>query len=171
MVARVGAENAGLTCGKSDQPLSRIQFWQSPRNRGSSARRRSSEPTLTTSNLFGGQGLDEGGEARVVVEGVEANAFQYMTGGVALVLGSIGFNLGAGLTGGRVYLLDPERTRLNAQYVKMEPLDETGAAEVRQLLHEHCAETASRTAAGLLRAFDPGRFQRVTTAIAPESIE
>ncbi|HSD29927.1 MAG TPA: hypothetical protein VLL75_21680 [Vicinamibacteria bacterium] len=106
-----------------------------------------------------------------MVEGVEANAFQYMTGGVALVLGSIGFNLGAGLTGGRVYLLDPERTRLNAQYVKMEPLDETGAAEVRQLLHEHCAETASRTAAGLLRAFDPGRFQRVTTAIAPESIE
>jgi glutamate synthase domain-containing protein 3 len=66
---------------------------------------------------------------RVVVEGVEANAFQYMTGGAA------------------------------------------GAAEVQQLLREHCAETASRTAAGLLRSFDPARFARVTTAIAAEAIE
>jgi len=113
----------------------------------------------------------EGEGPRVVVEGVEANAFQYMTGGVALVLGPIGFNLGAGLTGGRVYLLDPEGSHLNQQYVKMEPLDEEGAAEVQKLLREHCAETASRTAERLLRAFDPGRFARVTTAIAPEPIE
>jgi glutamate synthase domain-containing protein 3 len=113
----------------------------------------------------------EGEGPRVVVEGVEANAFQYMTGGVALVLGPIGFNLGAGLTGGRVYLLEPDRTHLNAQYVRAEPLDDEGAAEVQQLLREHCAETASRTAAGLLRSFDPARFARVTTAIAPEAIE
>jgi glutamate synthase domain-containing protein 3 len=106
-----------------------------------------------------------------VVEGVEANAFQYMTGGVALVLGTFGFNLGAGLTGGRVYLLEPDRSHLNGQYVKMEPLDEGGAVEVQQLLREHCAETASRTAERLLRTFDPERFQRVTTAIAPEPIE
>jgi glutamate synthase domain-containing protein 2/glutamate synthase domain-containing protein 3 len=113
----------------------------------------------------------EGEGPRVVVEGVEANAFQYMTGGVALVLGPVGFNLGAGLTGGRVYLLEPDGSRLNRQYVKMEPLDEGGAAEVQQLLREHVAETASRTAERLLRSFDPGRFARVVTAIAPEPIE
>ena len=113
----------------------------------------------------------EGEGPRVVVEGVEANAFQYMTGGVALVLGSVGFNLGAGLTGGRVYLLEPDGSRLNRQYVKMEPLDEPGAAEVQQLLREHAAETASRTAERLLRAFDPERFARVVTAIVPEPIE
>jgi glutamate synthase domain-containing protein 2/glutamate synthase domain-containing protein 1/glutamate synthase domain-containing protein 3 len=113
----------------------------------------------------------EGEGPRVVVEGVEANAFQYMTGGVALVLGPVGFNLGAGLTGGRVYLLEPDGSRLNRQYVRMEPLDEAGAAEVQQLLREHAAETASRTAERLLRAFDPERFERVTTAIAPEPIE
>jgi len=113
----------------------------------------------------------EGEGPRVVVEGVEANAFQYMTGGVALVLGSVGFNLGAGLTGGRVYLLEPDGSRLNRQYVKMEPLDEAGAAEVQQLLREHAAETASRTAERLLRAFDPERFARVVTAIVPEPIE
>jgi glutamate synthase domain-containing protein 2/glutamate synthase domain-containing protein 1/glutamate synthase domain-containing protein 3 len=113
----------------------------------------------------------EGEGPRVVVEGVEANAFQYMTGGVALVLGPVGFNLGAGLTGGRVYLLDPDGSRLNRQYVKAEPLDEAGAAEVRGLLQEHAAETASRTADQLLRAFDPDRFARVVTAIVPEPIE
>jgi len=113
----------------------------------------------------------EGEGPRVVVEGVEANAFQYMTGGVALVLGSVGFNLGAGLTGGRVYLLDPDGSRLNRQYVKMEPLGEAGAAEVQQLLREHAAETASRTAERVLRAFDPERFARVVTAIVPEPVE
>jgi glutamate synthase domain-containing protein 3 len=113
----------------------------------------------------------EGEGPRVVVEGVEANAFQYMTGGVALVLGPVGFNLGAGLTGGRVYLLDPDGSRLNRQYVRMEPLDEAGAAEVQQLLREHAVETASRTAERLLSAFDPERFARVVTAIVPEPIE
>jgi glutamate synthase domain-containing protein 3 len=113
----------------------------------------------------------EGEGPRVVVEGVEANAFQYMTGGVALVLGPVGFNLGAGLTGGRVYLLEPDGSRLNRQYVKMEPLDEAGAAEVQQLLREHCAETASRTAERVLREFDPQRFARVVTAIVPEAVE
>ncbi len=113
----------------------------------------------------------EGEGPRVVVEGVEANAFQYMTGGVALVLGPVGFNLGAGLTGGRVYLFEPDGSRLNRQYVKMEPLDEAGAAEVQQLLREHAAETASRTAERVLRAFDPERFARVVTAIVPEPVE
>jgi glutamate synthase domain-containing protein 3 len=107
----------------------------------------------------------------VVVEGVEANAFQYMTGGVALVIGPAGWNLGAGLTGGRVHLLDLDRSRLNPQYVKAEPLDEAGAAEVRDLLREHAAETASRTAEQLLRDFDPDRFTRVVTAIVPEPVE
>jgi glutamate synthase domain-containing protein 3 len=113
----------------------------------------------------------EGEGPRIVVEGVEANAFQYMTGGVALVLGDAGFNLGAGLTGGRVYLLDLDPARLNASYVKAEPLDESGSREVQQLLREHAAETASRTAEGLLRSFDPTRFVRVTTAVVPERIE
>jgi glutamate synthase domain-containing protein 2/glutamate synthase domain-containing protein 1/glutamate synthase domain-containing protein 3 len=113
----------------------------------------------------------EGTGPRVVVEGVEANAFQYMTGGVALVLGSVGFNLGAGLTGGRVYLFELDGSRLNRQYVKAEPLDAAAAAEVEELLREHAAETASPTAERLLRAFDPGRFSKVTTAVAPEPIE
>jgi len=94
-----------------------------------------------------------------------------MTGGVALVLGPVGFNLGAGLTGGRVYLYDLDGSRLNRQYVRAEPLDAPGAAEVEALLREHSAETASPTAERLLAGFDPARFSRVTTSLAPEPIE
>src|SRR4030095_2763921 len=63
----------------------------------------------------------EGVGPTIVVEGVEANAFQYMTGGIALVLGPTGFNLGAGMTGGVVYLLDLDEAVLKRQSVKAEP--------------------------------------------------
>ncbi len=113
----------------------------------------------------------EGGGPRLVVEGVEANAFQYMTGGVALVLGSTGWNLGAGMTGGVVYLLDADPARLNAGYVSASTLEPRDAALVRELLAEHAAETGSRRGRMLLDAFDPGRYARVSTCLAPEPLE
>ncbi|HLA79662.1 MAG TPA: hypothetical protein VJU18_18960, partial [Vicinamibacteria bacterium] len=113
----------------------------------------------------------EGPGPRLVVEGLEANAFQYMTGGTALVLGPTGFNLGAGMTGGVVYLLEPDLDKLNRQYVAASPLDESDADLVLALLREHLTETRSPRAEGLLAAFDPGRFARVATCLAPEPIE
>jgi glutamate synthase domain-containing protein 3 len=113
----------------------------------------------------------EGGGPRLVVEGVEANAFQYMTGGVALVLGPTGFNLGAGMTGGAVYLLDADEAMLNRHYVEPSPLGDDDAAEVRALLGEHVAETGSPAAEALLAGFDPARFTRLTTALRPEPLE
>ena len=113
----------------------------------------------------------EGDGPRIVVEGVEANAFQYMTGGTALVLGPTGFNLGSGMTGGVVYLLDPDESRLNRQYVQALPLDDEDAAAVEALLAEHAAETGSRRARDLLATFDPGRFARVETRLRPEPLE
>jgi len=46
--------------------------------------------------------------AKVVVEGCGSNGCEYMTGGVAVILGRIGANFGAGMTGGMAYLYDPE---------------------------------------------------------------
>ena len=46
--------------------------------------------------------------AKVVVEGCGSNGCEYMTGGVAVILGEIGANFGAGMTGGMAYLYDPE---------------------------------------------------------------
>ena len=109
----------------------------------------------------------EGDGPVIVVEGVEANAFQYMTGGVALVLGPTGYNLGSGMTGGVVYLLDADEMRLNREYVAAAPLDEAGAGAVRGLLQHHVAETGSRRAERLLADFDPGRYARVVTRLGP----
>ena len=106
-----------------------------------------------------------------MVEGVEANAFQYMTGGVALVLGTTGFNLGSGMTGGVVYLLDADEAMLNRQYVSTSPLGEDDRATVQTLLREHALEAGSLTAEALLTAFDPSRFVRVATRLEPEPLE
>lgn len=113
----------------------------------------------------------EGGGPRVVVEGVEANAFQYMTGGVALVLGTTGHNLGAGMTGGVVYLLDGDLRKLNAAYVRANRLSIDDENQVRALLTEHFEATGSPTAERLLADWDPNRFVRVSTAIPPEKID
>jgi glutamate synthase domain-containing protein 3 len=50
--------------------------------------------------------------ADAVVEGAGAHACEYMTGGVVVLLGPVGRNLGAGMSGGRVYLLDPDSDRV-----------------------------------------------------------
>lgn len=109
--------------------------------------------------------------ARLVVEGVAANAFQYMTGGTALVLGPTGHNLGAGMTGGAVYLLDPDLATLDRDYVRTDPLSEEDAATVLALLDEHVAATGSPRAWRLRDRFDPARFVRVTTRLAPEPLD
>jgi glutamate synthase domain-containing protein 3 len=106
-----------------------------------------------------------------VVEGVGANAFQYMTGGQALVLGPTGPNLGAGMTGGRVFLLDPDSTRLNTAYVGLFPLEGEDVATVRAMLREHLEETSSPRAAELLSSFDPSRFAKVQTILKPAALE
>jgi glutamate synthase (NADPH/NADH) large chain len=45
--------------------------------------------------------------AAAVVEGIGPHGCEYMTGGVVVVLGPVGANFGAGMTGGRAYLYDP----------------------------------------------------------------
>jgi len=113
----------------------------------------------------------EGTGPRIVVEGVEANAFQYMTGGTALVLGSTGHNLGSGMTGGKVFLLDPNPACLNASYVHALELSAEEGKEVLAMLIEHYAETGSRRAKALLMDFEPLRFRKVVTRVVPEPIE
>ncbi len=112
----------------------------------------------------------EGGAPRVVVQGVLANAFQYMTGGTVLVLGPVGRNLGAGMTGGVIYVLDLGRDRLNGSYVAAHPLADGDEDVVRALLAEHAEAAGSRLAAALLGRFDRDRFSRVVTRLAPEPV-
>jgi glutamate synthase domain-containing protein 2/glutamate synthase domain-containing protein 1/glutamate synthase domain-containing protein 3 len=99
--------------------------------------------------------------ASAVVEGVGAHGCEYMTGGVVVVLGPVGPNFGAGMSGGRAYLLDIEGrapVALHAASVTGMRLDAVIATradgwrcfdELRGLLRAQ-REAGSETAAALL---------------------
>lgn len=48
--------------------------------------------------------------AKAVVEGIGDHGCEYMTGGIAVILGKVGRNFGAGMSGGIAYVLDMENT-------------------------------------------------------------
>jgi len=95
--------------------------------------------------------------ATAVVEGVGDHACEYMTGGTIVVLGSFGYNLGAGMTGGDAYVYDPAHllgSRLNPQLVDAARLDDEQAAGLRYLVERHHELTGSSLASQLLEDWD-----------------
>jgi glutamate synthase (NADH) len=93
--------------------------------------------------------------ARAVVEGVGDHGCEYMTGGTAVILGPVGKNFGAGMSGGRAFVLDADGTfaqLTNADVAgDLVPLkDEADIAEVRELVERHAALTGSSVAHELL---------------------
>ncbi len=88
--------------------------------------------------------------ARAVVEGVGAHGCEYMTGGVVVVLGEIGPNFGAGMTGGRAFVLAGTDPRLlNADSVATRPLTAADERLLRELLVAHAGEGSGRAARAL----------------------
>jgi glutamate synthase domain-containing protein 3 len=70
-----------------------------------------------------------------------------------VILGDFGRNLAAGMTGGELFVHDPDERlplRLNAQLVEAQPLDEVARARLRALLERHLELTGSERAAALL---------------------
>ncbi|MGH8793217.1 MAG: glutamate synthase large subunit [Stackebrandtia sp.] len=88
--------------------------------------------------------------ADAVVEGVGDHGCEYMTGGTAVVLGPVGRNFAAGMSGGAAYVhrLDPQR--VNGALVDLEPLGASDIAVLHRLLTRHRRETDSAVARRLL---------------------
>jgi glutamate synthase (NADPH) large chain len=99
--------------------------------------------------------------ALAVVEGTGDHGCEYMTGGRVVILGPIGRNFAAGMSGGIAYVLDCPLQRVNKDMVDLDPLDETDLAFLRDVTERHHAETGSAVAARLLADWDPGRFTKV----------
>ncbi|MFT6457254.1 glutamate synthase large subunit [Pseudophaeobacter arcticus] len=105
--------------------------------------------------------------AKVVIEGCGACGCEYMTGGVAVILGSIGANFGAGMTGGMAYLYDPEgqaQTMMNMEgLVTCAVTVAHWEAQLKTLIEQHLEETGSRKAAEILQNWDleKGNFLQV----------
>jgi len=96
--------------------------------------------------------------AIAVVEGLGDHGCEYMTGGIVLVLGETGRNFGAGMTGGRAYVLDRERRfekRVNLELVELARLEgQEDIDNVRTLLERHFIATQSNLALELLTNWD-----------------
>ncbi|MEV4327596.1 glutamate synthase large subunit [Microbispora rosea] len=101
--------------------------------------------------------------ATAVVEGVGDHGCEYMTGGRAVVLGPIGRNFAAGMSGGVAYVLDLRAERVNREMVELEALDDDDAEFLREIVEKHFAETGSTVAKALLAEWDAalGRFSKV----------
>ena len=110
--------------------------------------------------------------ALAVVEGVGQHACEYMTAGVAIILGPAGINLGAGMTGGLAYLLhDSGTTHVhNEQSVRLAPLELKEELWLRRVLRRHERLTGSPRVAQLLRSDQPLPFSRVEPLSLPCSI-
>ncbi|HST26294.1 MAG TPA: glutamate synthase large subunit [Gaiellaceae bacterium] len=93
--------------------------------------------------------------ATAVVEGVGEHACEYMTGGAVVLLGGFGRNVGAGMSGGEIYVHDPEGVlplRLNGDLVVSRPV--ASAADLRRLLERHVRHTGSERGQALLARWD-----------------
>ena len=103
--------------------------------------------------------------ATAVVEGVGDHACEYMTGGEALILGSTGRNLAAGMSGGVAWVLDLNPLRLNTEMVDAAPADPSELVRIKELLGLHHEETGSTVAEALLALSDEELAARFTTVM------
>ena len=99
--------------------------------------------------------------ATAVVEGVGEHGCEYMTGGLVLVLGAVGRNFAAGMTGGVAYVWDPDqlfvaKQQFRPELIQTTTLRDTPSEEcdrVRELLRQHAFKTGSRLGHQLLEGW------------------
>ncbi|MEO0398201.1 MAG: glutamate synthase large subunit [Pseudomonadota bacterium] len=91
--------------------------------------------------------------ADAVIEGCGANGCEYMTGGSVAILGRVGDNFAAGMTGGRAYVYDADgqlEKLVNPDSVVVRALDAEAAEACRAMIQRHFDETGSPRAEYLL---------------------
>jgi glutamate synthase (NADPH/NADH) large chain len=113
--------------------------------------------------------------ATAIVEGVGDHGCEYMTGGIAIVLGKTGRNFAAGMSGGRAFVLDLDLRLVNTDMVDILALPADQDPIVRSLLERFYAETSSEVAHQLISDWDnekkrislvmPRDFARVLAAM------
>ncbi|MFO0476407.1 MAG: glutamate synthase large subunit, partial [Alphaproteobacteria bacterium] len=100
--------------------------------------------------------------AHAVVEGCGSNGVEYMTGGVAVILGAVGDNFAAGMTGGMAFVYDPSGEfgiRVNPDSVIWQRIDSAWWNDLLvSMIEEHVAETGSRHARRILGQWETERL-------------
>lgn len=91
--------------------------------------------------------------ATAVVEGAGLHACEYMTNGRVVILGSVHYNLGAGMTGGKLFILGNQSDRVNEKYITSVHLTEQDKQELYDLLMDYVKETESPLGKRILDAW------------------
>ena len=102
--------------------------------------------------------------ATIVVEGTGDHACEYMTGGIVVILGDVGRNLAAGMSGGTTYLYDPRSqlmSRLSAGEFDVDVLESDDDDLVRGLVERHVAATDSQLGHTILSSWMNARMDFV----------
>jgi glutamate synthase (NADPH/NADH) large chain len=100
--------------------------------------------------------------ATAVIEGIGDHGCEYMTGGMAVILGEVGINFGAGMTGGLAWVFDEDQTmiigeRYHAEFLEAAPYGEVSAeqqAVLKELVGLQASLAQSHLAARLLAEWD-----------------
>jgi len=126
------------------------------------------------SGIVGERFLVRNSGATAVVEGVGDHALEYMTGGRAVILGSTGRNLGAGMSGGYAFVYKLSIEKVNPEALKIDdlrlmPLDDALATELKTLLNLHVENTGSLLATRLLGEYEIER--KNFTVVMPTDYE
>ena len=114
------------------------------------------------SGIVGERFLVRNSGATAVSEGAGDHALEYMTGGRAVILGRTGRNLGAGMSGGYAFVYKLVTGKVNPAALQMDdlrllPLDDVLALELKTLLAAHVEQTGSLLGERLLADFDAER--------------
>ena len=93
--------------------------------------------------------------AKAVVEGIGDHGCEYMTGGVAVILGAVGRNFGAGMSGGIAFVLDEDGTfkqNCNSEDLNIDPIEnEDDVLQLKELIENHFEATGSPLADRILK--------------------
>lgn len=96
--------------------------------------------------------------AEAIVEGTGDHCCEYMTGGCVVVLGKVGRNVAAGMTGGLAYFLDEDDTlipKVNKEIVKIQRVvAPVGQLQLKQLIEAHVNKTGSTKGTAVLKEWE-----------------
>lgn len=125
---------------------------------------------LFANGLAGERFAVRNSKGTAVIEGAGDHCCEYMTGGVIVVLGKVGRNVGAGMTGGLAYFLDEDGSfpeLVNQENVKLQRVvAEVGEKQLKELIQGHSDRTGSPKAKLILQnwqEFLPKFWQLVST--------
>ena len=111
---------------------------------------------------------------KAVIEGAGDHCCEYMTGGVIVVLGTVGRNVGAGMTGGIGYFLDEDSSfeaKVNREIVSVQRISsETGKQQLKEMIANHVEKTNSSKGQKILADWD-SYVDKFWQVVPPSEIE